>query len=319
MINLSKNYALAITAAAMLCLTASEKLVAESPDASANITFTATGTFATPQLSGGDLFKLVGEPFTISVVVNSAATPSSHGTSWAKYTKLPMTGVISTALTPTPYDISTKNASIELATGNPSYDTFAMFATVSVVGTPINVTATIQLPPGTLTKPLVHTFAPVALKTADTVIYAETTGTPPPSTTLAIASGTIQGTIPTGGVDRTAAASVELLSAGSRVVTAHADGTKLVRPIGTTAVELGESSDKVALQFYASGVREGSEIHVQIAGHEVPVLHAGPAGYFPGLDEITVMVPHSLAGSGNVDVDLMVDGRSATPVHIQIQ
>jgi len=37
------------------------------------------------------------------------------------------------------------------------------------------------------------------------------------------------------------------------------------------------------------------------------------------LDEVSVRVPRSLAGSGNVDVELTVDGRTASPVHIQIQ
>jgi uncharacterized protein (TIGR03437 family) len=106
---------------------------------------------------------------------------------------------------------------------------------------------------------------------------------------------------------------------GAQVITAHADGTKSMRSIGGGPVDLGASSDVVALEFYASGVRDGAGIRVQIAGHDVPVLYAGPAGHFAGLDEVSVAVPRSLAGSGNVDVALTVDGRTASPVHIQIQ
>jgi hypothetical protein len=328
MICFRKMHAVAIAAAATFCLAAAEGLVAATPDTAPNITFTATGTFASPPLVGADVFKLAGEPFSISVVVNAAAVPTSHGAQWAKYTKLPMTGSISTGLEPTPYTIESKNTSLELAIGNPKYDLFEMFAQVSVVSTPINITASVQLPPGTLTKPLVHPFAAVALgpctqpappgPCVDTVIYTDpSTGS---TTTLGIASGTVKGTIPGGGVDATEAREgVQLHTGGAQIITAHVDGTKSVRSIGGAPVDLGDSSDKVALQFYASGVRDASEIRVQIAGHDVPVLYAGPADHFAGLDEVSVAVPRSMAGSGNVDVELTVDGRSASPVHIQIQ
>jgi len=313
----------------MLCVVGAEKLVAASPDTAPNVTYTASGTFASPQISGADVFKLAGQAFSISIVANAAAVPSSHGAQWAKFTSLPMTGTIDSGLTPTPYAIHSNMTSIELATGNPAYDVFVMFAPVSVLDTPIYVTANLQMPPGTLTKPLNHPFASVSLgpcklpqppgPCVDTVIYADpATGA---STTLGIASGTLVGTIPGGSVNQSAAApaSVQLHAAGAQAISAHADGTRSVRPIGALPVELGDSADVVALQFYASGVRDGSEVHVQIAGHDVPLLYAGPAGHFPGLDEVSVKVPRSLAGSGNVDVTLTVDGRTASPVHIQIQ
>jgi uncharacterized protein (TIGR03437 family) len=73
------------------------------------------------------------------------------------------------------------------------------------------------------------------------------------------------------------------------------------------------------LQFYASGVRDASEVHVRIAGQEVPVLYSGPAGHFPGLDEVTVEIPRSLAGMGESEVLLTADGEPASPVRIHIQ
>jgi len=324
-----KMHAVAIAGAAMFCLAASEKLVAASPDTTApNVTYTATGTFASPQLSGSDVFKLAGEPFSITVVVNEATVPSSHGSNWAKYLGLTMNGTVGTGLEPTPYTLHSTMTSIELATGNPAYQTFVMFAPVSVVGTPIYVTATIEMPTGTLAKPLIHPFAAINLgpctqpvppgPCVDTVVYTEpSTGA---STTLGIASGTLAGTVPGGGPNTAEApASVQLHASGAQVVTVHTDGTKSVRPIGTSPVDLGDSSDAVALQFYASGVRDGSEVHVQIAGRDVPVLYSGPAHYFAGLDEVTVKVPRSMAGSGDVQVELTVDSHTASPVHIQIQ
>src|SRR5579863_9568557 len=95
-----KLHSVAITAAAIACLTASNNLVAANADTAPNITYTATGVFATPQIIGGDVFKLAGEPFSIKVVVNAGAVPTSRGTGWSKYTKLPLTGTIGTALSP---------------------------------------------------------------------------------------------------------------------------------------------------------------------------------------------------------------------------
>jgi hypothetical protein len=115
------------------------------------------------------------------------------------------------------------------------------------------------------------------------------------------------------------AGSVLLHTDAVQVITAHADGTQSVRPIQAAPARFGSVIGQVMLQFYASGVRDASEVHVQIAGQDVPVRYAGAAGHFPGLDEVTVEVPRSLAGMGDVDVVLTADGQTASPVRIHIQ
>jgi len=314
-IEIRKMQAVAIAAAGMFCLAASEKLVAGSESSAPNVTYTASGTFGAP-ISGNDLFKLQDEPFSISIVANAALTPTSHGPHWAEYKKLKMTGTVTSGLEPSPQSISSGLTSMELATGNPAYDVFEMFAPINVIGIQVNVLAQIQMPAGTIASALIHPFAQISLGPPDTMTYSDSTsGT---STTLSIASGTLVATVPSQGPEE-AQAGVQLHAGGAQVITAHADGTKSMRSIGGGPVDLGASSDVVALEFYASGVRDGAEIRVQIAGHDVPVLYAGPAGHFAGLDEVSVTVPRSLAGSGNVDVALTVDGRAASPLHIQIQ
>ena len=114
-------------------------------------------------------------------------------------------------------------------------------------------------------------------------------------------------------------ARVRLHTDAVQVITAHADGTQSVRPIETAPLDPGASPDKMLLQFYASGVRDASAVHVQIAGQDVPVRYAGATGHFPGLDEVTVEVPRSLAGIGDADVVLTADGQTASPVRIHIQ
>jgi len=118
-----------------------------------------------------------------------------------------------------------------------------------------------------------------------------------------------------------AAISPRLHTDAVQVITAHADGTQHVRSLRSGPVDPAAAavSDSVMLQFYASGVRDASELHVRIGGQEVPVLYSGAAGHFPGLDEVTVEVPRSLAGMGDVDVVLTADGQTASPVHIHIQ
>jgi uncharacterized protein (TIGR03437 family) len=84
-------------------------------------------------------------------------------------------------------------------------------------------------------------------------------------------------------------------------------------------IDLGASSDVVALEFFAAGVRDGAAIEVRIGELSVPVLYAGAAEHFAGLDQVSVQLPRSLAGIGDVDVLLTVDGQTAEPVRVHIQ
>ena len=125
----------------VLCVAASLALFAQDTPAKApDVEYTATGTFSTPQVSGQDVFQLAGNAFAMSVVANAATVPTTHGAKWATYTKLTMSGAVSSALFPTPFAISSSNTSIELAMGNPSYDVFALFSPITVLGKPIYIT-----------------------------------------------------------------------------------------------------------------------------------------------------------------------------------
>jgi uncharacterized protein (TIGR03437 family) len=60
-------------------------------------------------------------------------------------------------------------------------------------------------------------------------------------------------------------------------------------------------------------------VSVTIGGEPVEVLYVGPQGQFPGLDQINVRVPARLAGRGNVEVRLSVEGRMANPVTVRFR
>jgi len=159
-----------------------------------NVTYTASGTFSSPPVSGSDTLRLAGEPFVITIVASAASVPIKNGPNWAVYSPLRMTGEVHSGLVgPTPVAIASDGASIELLWG-PPYDLFVTGFPVKVVGIDLTINATLTLPTGTLINQLIHPFAPVALDVSNSVVnYSDGTDT----TTLNISSGTIQGTIPT--------------------------------------------------------------------------------------------------------------------------
>jgi hypothetical protein len=166
------------------------------------------------------------------------------------------------------------------------------------------------------------TAGPTAPVWNETLGAATTDGTvvwvsegPYTATELAII-GNASGTASTPGAAKQGA---RIHREGVQVITAHADGSQSVRPLSAAPVDLLASSDEVLLRFYAEGLREASDVHVQIAGQDVPVRYSGASGYFPGLDEVIVEVPRSLAGMGQVDVALTADDQTPSPVPVHIQ
>jgi len=95
------------------------------------------------------------------------------------------------------------------------------------------------------------------------------------------------------------------------------DNTGLISPI---AINMGSSTDKVYLILYGTGFDTAatSNVMVTVNGVNAPVLYAGPAGSV-GLDQVNIQLPASLAGKGNVNVQLTAAGIAANPVQITIQ
>jgi len=58
---------------------------------------------------------------------------------------------------------------------------------------------------------------------------------------------------------------------------------------------------------------------VTIQGASVPVQYAGPQLSFAGLDQIGVLLPQSLAGSGLDTVQVTIGGQIANHVYISIK
>ena len=178
-------------AVAQVCGCFAGQLATQAP----NITYTASGIFTAPPVSGPDTFKLAGEPFYIAVTASASTPPTKYGPTWAEFSNLTMTGTVHSGLVPTPFTLSSNQTNLELAVGNPSYDVLFIGAPIQVISLTVNLLAQIKMPPGTITKPLIHPFtAPVGLSPINTVVVYVESST---NTTLTIASGAVNATCPT--------------------------------------------------------------------------------------------------------------------------
>ncbi len=117
-----------------------------------------------------------------------------------------------------------------------------------------------------------------------------------------------------------AAANVLTVSGGtqtySNVYTVSSSGTLAPDP-----VNLGGSGDQVYLIVYGTGFQAAgtSGVTVNIDGVNANVSYAGPQGIFAGLDQANVLIPASLAGKGNVTIQLTANGVAANPVNVTIE
>jgi uncharacterized protein (TIGR03437 family) len=87
-------------------------------------------------------------------------------------------------------------------------------------------------------------------------------------------------------------------------------------------IDLGPETDRVFLVLFATGLRHRSSlvaVNVQIGGVNTEVLFAGPQGSFVGLDQLNVSLPRSLAGRGEVELSVLVDGQEANKLRVAIK
>ena len=120
--------------------------------------------------------------------------------------------------------------------------------------------------------------------------------------------------------------------AAAYVVTAKQNGDSTVQmvfgcPAGAgscvaTPVDLGVPDETAVLVLYGTGLRHNAgleDVTVTAGGHNCTVRYAGGQSQFLGLDQLNAELPKSLAGLGEVVVQVTVGGRPANPVTISIQ
>jgi uncharacterized protein (TIGR03437 family) len=83
-------------------------------------------------------------------------------------------------------------------------------------------------------------------------------------------------------------------------------------------ISLGTAGDQTYLVLYGTGFDSGT-VTASVNGVNTTVISAGPTGIYTGVDQAVLQLPGSLAGAGNVDVQVFVNGARANPVQVTIQ
>ncbi|MGH9935773.1 MAG: putative Ig domain-containing protein, partial [Blastocatellia bacterium] len=164
----------------------------------------------------------------------------------------------------------------------------------------------------------------------------------PPGTTLGVAGVTV-----TNGVDVTAAGAVEIATVSPGLFSADASGQGVANAVAlrlkangslsyepvaqydaaqnrfvAVPIDLGPATDQLFLAFYGTGLKFRSALsalNCSIGGVNNEVTYAGEVPGFVGLDQINARLSRSLAGRGEVDVVISVDGKTSNTVRIAIR
>jgi uncharacterized protein (TIGR03437 family) len=91
---------------------------------------------------------------------------------------------------------------------------------------------------------------------------------------------------------------------------------------GCVGVPLDVSSGATALVLFGTGIQNRaslSDVTVQIGSQTLTAFYAGPAPNFVGLDQVNVLLPASLAGSGTVNITVTVSGAVSNVVTATFQ
>jgi uncharacterized protein (TIGR03437 family) len=91
--------------------------------------------------------------------------------------------------------------------------------------------------------------------------------------------------------------------------------------LAAAPINMGSATDQVYLVLFGTGIAAAGTAGttVQVNGVNAQVLYAGSQNLFPGLDQVNVLLPASLAGKGTVEVQLTAGGVAANPVQVVIQ
>lgn len=116
------------------------------------------------------------------------------------------------------------------------------------------------------------------------------------------------------------------------VLRVRADNSQSIEPLArfdtgqnrfvAEPIDLGPATDQVFVILFGTGFRFRSSlaaVTARLGGENATVLFVGPQGDFVGLDQLNAQVPRSLAGRGELDWVLTVDGKTANTVRINIK
>lgn len=119
-----------------------------------------------------------------------------------------------------------------------------------------------------------------------------------------------------------AAVVLRVRSDGSQTFEAVSRYDDAQRRFVATPIDLGPASDQLFLLLFGSGLRNRSALSAvtaRIGGVGAETIYVGAQGDFAGLDQVNLRLPRSLAGRGEVDIALNLDGVPANVVRVAVK
>ena len=177
-------------------------------------------------------------------------------------------------------------------------------------------------------------LAPLVLVSPGQINYQVPAGTPAGRVDAAVLRG---GTPVASGVLEVRAIAPTIFSANysgsgiaaAQVVRVKADGTQIYENVAIydsqqgkfVAVPVAFQNDRLVLLLYGTGFATADAAHAAVTVGAVPLAvdYAGAQHQFPGLDQINAQLPVSLAGAGEVAVNVTVNGKAANTVTVVFQ
>ena len=85
-------------------------------------------------------------------------------------------------------------------------------------------------------------------------------------------------------------------------------------------IDFGPEGERLFLVLFGTGIRfHSGGVTAMVGGEAVDVLFAGRQPQFVGVDQVNLRLPRSLAGRGEVDIVLIVDGQAANTVQVAFE
>ncbi len=118
--------------------------------------------------------------------------------------------------------------------------------------------------------------------------------------------------------------------AAATVLRFRAEGAQVYEPVSVfdqtlkrfvaRPLDFGPPGDQLFLILFGTGLRRAAPgaVNAWIGGEPVDVLYVGAQGGFAGLDQINLSLPRTLAGRGEVEVALSIDGKATNTLRIAL-
>ncbi len=113
---------------------------------------------------------------------------------------------------------------------------------------------------------------------------------------------------------------INTLKSAPGVFTKTADGLGEGTILNADTLQAGPfdpTDGSLRLIVFATGARNGTVVSVAAGGRALKLESIIPSSTLPGLDEMHVLVPGALRGTGNVDLVVRSDGRDSNPAGVE--